>query len=79
MLLNDEVFQNGGSPWQDQGLFNDILFNGQTKSLEISLPNEDYYWNEAGYIWSYRNIGLAILFIQHFARLLLLPKKFRIV
>ena len=47
MLLNDEVFQNGGSPWQDQGI-NDILFNGQTKSLEISLPNEDYYWNEAG-------------------------------
>ena len=37
---------------------NDILFNGQTKSLEISLPNEDNYWNEAGYIWSYRNIGL---------------------
>ena len=58
MLLNDEVFQNGGSPWQDQGLFNDILFNGQTKSLEISLPNEDYYLNEAGYIWSYRVIGL---------------------
>ena len=58
MLLNDEVFQNGGSPWQDQGLFNDILFNGQSKSLEISLPNEDYFWNEAGYIWSYRNIGL---------------------
>ena len=46
MLLNDEVFQNGGSPWEDEGLFNDILFNGQTKSLEISLPNEDNYWNE---------------------------------
>ena len=58
MLLNDEVFQNGGSPWQDEGLFNDILFNGQTKSLEVSLPNEDYFWNEAGYIWSYRKIGL---------------------
>ena len=23
MLLNDEVFQNGGSPWQDEGLFNE--------------------------------------------------------
>ena len=58
MLLTDEVFQDGDSPWEDQGLFNDILFNGQTKSLEISLPNWDNYGNEAGYIWSDRNIGL---------------------
>ena len=58
MLLNDEVFQDGGSPWKDQGLFNDLLFNGQTKSLEISIPNNEWNWGEAGYIWSYRYIGL---------------------
>ena len=58
MLLNDEVFQDGGSPWKDQGLFNDLLFNGQTKSLEISIPNNEWSWGEAGYIWSYRYIGL---------------------
>lgn len=58
MLLNDEVFQDGGSPWKDQGLFNDLLFNGQTKSLEISIPNNDWNWGEAGFIYSYRYIGL---------------------
>ena len=58
MLLTDEVFQDGGSPWKDQGLFNDLLFNGQTKSLEISIPNNERSWDEDGYIWSYRYIGL---------------------
>ena len=58
MLLNDEVFQDGGSPWKDQGLFNDLLFNGQTKSLEISIPNNDWNWGEAGFVYSYRYIGL---------------------
>ena len=58
MLLNDEVFQDGGSPWKDQGLFNDLLFNGQTKSLEISIPNNEWNWGEAGFVYSYRYIGL---------------------
>jgi len=37
MVLTDEVFQNGGSPFREQGLFNDLLFNGQNKALELSL------------------------------------------
>ena len=37
MVLTDEVFQNGGSPWREQGLFNDLLFNGQNKALELEI------------------------------------------
>ena len=58
MLLTDEVFQDGGSPWKDQGLFNDLLFNGQTKSLEISIPNNEFKGSEGGETSTYKNIGL---------------------
>ena len=44
MILTDEVFQNNGNPKQNSGIFNDLLFNGQTKllNLEIDKQNEVY-------------------------------------
>lgn len=59
MFLTDEVFQNGGSPWRDQGLFNDLLFDGQSKILEIEIPS-NFKGNEDGYEWSYNTIGLKV-------------------
>ena len=44
MILTDEVFQDGSSPFREQGLFNDLLFNGQNKNLELEIPNDEY-WN----------------------------------
>ena len=60
MVLTDEVFQNGGSPWRDQGLFNDLLFNGQNKTLEIEIPNENWSGSEDGYDWSYKTLTLRL-------------------
>jgi hypothetical protein len=60
MILTDEVFQNGGSPWREQGLFNDLLFNGQNKSLEIEIPNYNETGNEIGYQWSYKTLSLRL-------------------
>ena len=60
MVLTDEVFQNGGSPWREQGLFNDLLFNGQNKELELEIPFEDYSEIESGYEWSYKTLGVRI-------------------
>ncbi|MFL2585588.1 MAG: DUF4249 domain-containing protein [Parvicellaceae bacterium] len=60
MLLTDEVFQNGGSPWREQGLFNDLLFDGQTKALTIEIPNDNYSGSEDGYEYSYQTKGLRI-------------------
>tara|TARA_Y200000002_G_scaffold382899_1_gene401952 strand:- start:8787 stop:9692 length:906 start_codon:yes stop_codon:yes gene_type:complete len=60
MVLTDEVFQNGGSPWRDQGLFNDLLFNGQNKTLEIEIPNENWSGSEDGYDWSYKTLSLRL-------------------
>ena len=60
MFLTDEVFQDGGSPWKEQGLFNDLLFNGQNKSLKIEIPNDDYKGSEGDYQWSYETISLRI-------------------
>ena len=60
MLLTDEVFQNGGSPWRNQGLFNDLLFNGQNKSLELEIPYENESGSEGGFQWSWKTIGLRI-------------------
>ena len=54
MVLTDEVFQNGGSPWREQGLFNDLLFNGQNKTLELEIPYEDISEIGIGYEWSYK-------------------------
>ena len=54
MLLTDEVFQNGGSPRRKQGIFNDLLFNGQNKTLEFEIPFEDINGIENGYEWSYK-------------------------
>ena len=42
MILTDEVFQNGGSPFRLQGLFNDLLFNGQNKALELEIPYDNF-------------------------------------
>ena len=60
ILLTDEVFQNGGSPWRKQGLFNDLLFNGQNKSLELEIPYENESGSEGGFQWSWKTIGLRI-------------------
>tara|TARA_B110000858_G_scaffold34827_1_gene38930 strand:+ start:573 stop:1478 length:906 start_codon:yes stop_codon:yes gene_type:complete len=60
MVLTDEVFQNGGSPWREQGLFNDLLFNGQNKSLEIEIPYYNETGNEIGYQWSYKTLSLRL-------------------
>ena len=60
MVLTDEVFQNGGSPWREQGLFNDLLFNGQKKALELEIPYENLSGNEAGYNWSYKTLGVRV-------------------
>ena len=60
MVLTDEVFQNGGSPWREQGLFNDLLFNGQNKALELEIPYENLSGNEAGYNWSYKTLGVRV-------------------
>jgi hypothetical protein len=59
MFLTDEVFQNGGSPWREQGLFNDLLFDGQSKTLEIEIPS-NFKGNENDYEWSYNTIGLRV-------------------
>ena len=45
MILTDVVFQNNGFKSRDeQGLFTDLLFNGQNKTLEIKIPplKKDY-------------------------------------
>lgn len=60
MVLTDEVFQNGGRIWREQGLFNDLLFNGQNKSLEIEIPNYNETGNEIGYQWSYKTLSLRL-------------------
>tara|TARA_B100001287_G_scaffold57375_1_gene45651 strand:+ start:12923 stop:13849 length:927 start_codon:yes stop_codon:yes gene_type:complete len=60
MFLTDEVFQDGGSPWKEQGLFNDLLFNGQNKSLKVEIPQDDYQGNEGNYQWSYETISIRI-------------------
>ena len=60
MILTDVVFQNGGSPWRDQGLFNDLLFNGQNKVLEFEIPFYDESGYEDGYNWSYKISGIRI-------------------
>lgn len=59
MFLTDEVFQNGGSPYRDQGLFNDLLFDGQSKSLEIEIPN-NFKANEDDYEWRSNTLGLRV-------------------
>ena len=60
MVLTDEVFQNGGSPWREQGLFNDLLFNGQNKTLELEIPNDSWSGSEDGYDWSYKTLTLRL-------------------
>jgi hypothetical protein len=60
MVLTDEVFQNGGSPWREQGLFNDLLFNGQNKTLELEIPYENWSGSEDGYDWSYQTLTLRL-------------------
>ena len=60
MVLTDEVFQNGGSPWREQGLFNDLLFNGQNKALELEIPYENYSGIEVGYEWSYKTLSVRV-------------------
>lgn len=60
MILTDEVFQNGGSPWREQGLFNDILFNGQNKALELEIPYDNWTGIESGYEWSYKTLGVRV-------------------
>ena len=37
MILTDEVFQNNGNPKQNSGIFNDLLFDGQTKLLNLEI------------------------------------------
>ena len=61
MILTDEVFQDGGSPFREQGLFNDLLFNGQNKNLELEIPNEEY-WNfiDGSTEWSYKRLSLTL-------------------
>lgn len=50
LILADEVFQNKRNSWEDQGLFNDLVFNGQTKSLQVSIPKffleEEYNYQD---------------------------------
>ena len=60
MVLTDEVFQNGGSPWREQGLFNDLLFNGQNKALELEIPYDNWSGTEDGYEWSYTTLGVRV-------------------
>ena len=60
MILTDEVFQNGNSPFRQQGLFNDLLFNGQNKALELEIPYENYIGIEAGYEWSYKTLSVRV-------------------
>ena len=60
MVLTDEVFQNGGSPWREQGLFNDLLFNGQNKTLELEIPNDSWSGSEDDYDWSYQTLTLRL-------------------
>ena len=60
MVLTDEVFQNGGSPWREQGLFNDLLFNGQNKALELEIPYENYSGIEVGYEWIYKTLSVRV-------------------
>ena len=60
MVLTDEVFQNGGSPWREQGLFNDLLFNGQNKTLELEIPNDSWSGSEDGSDWSYKTLTLRL-------------------
>ena len=58
MLLTDEVFQNNGSPWKEQGLFNDLLFDGNNKNLKVEIPNNDFLEIGDDYTWSYKTKGI---------------------
>ena len=61
MILTDEVFQDGSSPFREQGLFNDLLFNGQNKNLELEIPNDEY-WNfsDGSTEMSYKRLSLTL-------------------
>jgi hypothetical protein len=60
MILTDEVFQNGSSPFREQGLFNDLLFNGQNKKLELEIPYDNFSEIEVGYEWSYKTLSVRV-------------------
>ena len=60
MILTDEVFQNGSSPFREQGLFNDLLFNGQNKALELEIPYDNFSGIEVGYEWSYKTLSVRV-------------------
>ena len=63
MILTDVVFQNNGFKSRDeQGLFTDLLFNGQNKTLEIELKDfeKDYIFNENGKLNSEKTLSLTL-------------------
>tara|TARA_Y100000385_G_scaffold243928_1_gene261692 strand:+ start:1042 stop:1959 length:918 start_codon:yes stop_codon:yes gene_type:complete len=63
MILSDVVFQNNGFKSRDeQGLFTDLLFNGQDKNLEIKIPplKKDYVFEENGKFYSEKTLSLAL-------------------
>ena len=63
MILTDVVFQNNGFKSRDeQGLFTDLLFNGQNKTLEIKIPplKKDYVFNENGKLNSEKTLSLTL-------------------
>ena len=63
MILTDVVFQNNGFKSRDeQGLFTDLLFNGQDKNLEIKIPplKKDYVFEENGKFYSEKTLSLTL-------------------
>ena len=63
MILTDVVFQNNGFKSRDeQGLFTDLLFNGQDKTLEIKIPplKKDYFFYENGKLNSEKTLSLTL-------------------
>ena len=55
LILADEVFQSKRNSWEEQGLFNDLVFNGQTKSLQVSIPKffleEEYIYQDGNTVY----------------------------
>tara|TARA_Y100000385_G_scaffold205270_1_gene212651 strand:- start:267 stop:1184 length:918 start_codon:yes stop_codon:yes gene_type:complete len=63
MVLTDVVFQNNGfKSIDDQGLFTDLLFNGQNKALEIELEDfeKDIYIDKDGYFYSNKTLSITL-------------------
>jgi hypothetical protein len=73
MNLTDEAFINDENLKEGQGLFNDLLFNGETKLLKVEIPKElgfndedekDYFFKTETLIFYIHNISKSYYYFR---------------